>query len=376
MSQTAPIGEPPRATGESAASFAARLAARIDPADVTRRLTSASGWRRLLVALGAYAACLALFSFVVWTQGASPTGVYSSIYHSAITDPGSIAQIFERAVPFVLAALAVTVPARAGLVNVGGEGQLIIGAIAATWVALYLVGPGVPAPLALVLMGVGAMMAGALWAGLAAFLRVTMNANEAVTTLLMNFVANDILLYLLYQPWKDPTGTGQPESMPFGANATLPQVFGNLGVVVALAVAAIVVLVLTKTGWGFALRVVGGNQEAARRAGLPVKRLLVSSMAAGGSLAGLGGMLYLAGTQTQLLPGATATFGYTAFLASFLGRNQPVKVIFAAILFAAIAISAPGLQLVYGLDGNVVDILLALVVVAPLALSGSRRSAY
>jgi simple sugar transport system permease protein len=142
---------------------------------------------------------------------------------------------------------------------------------------------------------------------------------------------------------------------------------------VVLVVAVLVFFALKRTGWGFALRVIGGNQEAARRAGLPVKRLMVSSMAAGGALAGLGGMLYLSGTQLQLLPGGTATFGYTAFLAAFLGRQEPLKVVLAALAFSAIAISAPGLQLTYSLDGNIVDVLLALAVAAPLALSSARR---
>lgn len=99
-------------------------------------------------------------------------------------------------------------------------------------------------------------------------------------------------------------------------------------------------------------------------------------MMVGGGLAGLGGMLYLAGTQHQLLPGGTATYGYIGFLAAFLGRQDPVKVVLAALLFAAIAIGGPGLQLNYGLDGNVIDILLALIVAAPLALSARRSKAF
>jgi ABC-type uncharacterized transport system permease subunit len=343
------------------------------------RLTSVSGWRRFGLTIAAYVICLGLFSLVVWSQGADPTGVISTIFNSAIVDNGSIDQILLRAVPIVLAALAVSVPARAGLVNVGGEGGLIIGAIAATGTALYLVGPGVSAVFALPLMALVAIVAGALWSAIAGVLRVFVNANEAVTTLLMNFIANDILLYLLYQPWKDPAGTGQPESRPLSANTTLPHIFGstlNLGVIVALVVALAVYLLLSRTSWGFALRVVGGNQQAARRTGLPVKRLMISSMAVGGGLAGLGGMLYLSGTQLQLLPGGTATYGYIAFLAAFLGRHQPIRVTLAALLFSAIAISAPGLQLNYGLDGNVVDILLALAVAAPLALSASRKKAF
>jgi simple sugar transport system permease protein len=349
---------------------------RWSPGVLADQARESTGLRRLAVTLGFYLISLAIFGAIVATQHADPFSVYWSIVKSAFFESGSIDQILLRAVPLVLAALAVSIPARSGLVNVGGEGQLIVGAIAATWVALYAL-PGAPRPVELVAMGVAAFAAGAVWGAVPGALRVVLDANESVSTLLLNFVANDILLYLLYQPWKNPGGTGQPESKPLQTAATLPGMLSglNLGVLVVLLAAITVYLILRYTGWGFALRVVGGNPEAARRAGLPVKRLMVSSMAVGGGLAGLGGMLYLAGTQLQLLPGGTATFGYTAFLAAFLGRQGTIRVVLSALLFSAIAISAPGLQLGYGLDGNAVDILLALSVAAPLALSSTRRKA-
>jgi len=352
------------------------LADRVD--DVFTSWINASGLRRLFVALGAYATCLVLFGLLMLSQKANPFGVYNSIIHSAVISGGSIPAVILRAVPIVLAALAVSIPARAGLVNVGGEGQLIVGAIGATGVGVAL-GNSVPSIVGWLTMAIAGMGLGAIWAAIAGVLRVTVNANEAVTTLLLNFIANDTMLYLLYQPWKDPTGGGQPESRPLTSHEVLPHIFGsslNLGVIVTLVVALFIWYVLQRSGWGFALRVVGGNQVAARRAGLPVSRLMISSMAAGGALAGLGGMLYLAGTQLQLLPGGTATYGYIAFLAAFLGRHDPVKVVLSALLFSAIAVSAPGLQLNYGLDGNVVDALLALIVLAPLALSAQRKRAF
>jgi general nucleoside transport system permease protein len=341
-------------------------------------LHDASGWRRLGVVVGAYAIAVVLFGALLATQKANPLSVYSSIIHSALIDDGSIPSVILRAVPIVLAALAVSVPARAGLVNVGGEGQLIVGAVGATGIGVAL-GNSVPGVVGWILMGLGGFAFGAVWGGLAGVLRVGLNANEAVTTLLLNFIANDLMLYLLYQPWKDPTGGGQPESRPLTSNEILPHLFGssiNLGVIVALAASLVVWFLFKKSGWGFALRVVGGNQLAAKRAGLPVSRLMISSMAVGGGLAGLGGMLYLAGTQLQLLPGGTATYGYVAFLAAFLGRHDPIKVVGAGLLFSAIAVSAPGLQLGFGLDGSVVDVLLALLVAAPLALALNRRKAF
>lgn len=158
----------------------------------------------------------------------------------------------------------------------------------------------------------------------------------------------------------------------------LPKLLGsqlNLGVIVAALVALGVWLLLVRSGWGFALRVVGGNLEAARRAGLPVNWLLLGSMLVGGALAGLGGALNFAGLEGQLRPGITVTFGYIAFLASFLGRHQPGLVVAAALLFSAIALSGNGLQVADGLDGNIVDVLLGLIVLLPLILTRARPGA-
>jgi simple sugar transport system permease protein len=344
----------------------------------TRRLRAALAsieWSRFAVVVGAYIVCLCLFGAVVAIKHASPTGVYNSMLHDALLGDGSVVEVLTRAVAIGLAALAVSVPARAGLVNVGGEGQLIVGAVAASGLGVYVVN-GIPGPLGWIVMALGGMAAGAIWAGVPAILRTGLGASEAVTTLLLNFVANDLVLYLIYQPWRDPSGGGQPESSPLPNRDLLPNILGssiNLAIIIALAVAILIWALLTRTGWGFALRVVGGNQEAARRAGLPVNRVMVSSMLVGGALAGLGGMLNLAGSQNQLLPGGTATYGYIGFLAAFLGRHRPLYVVLAALLFSAIAIGNSGLELNYGLDGSVVDVLLALLVAAPLWLSRRRR---
>ncbi len=318
-----------------------------------------------------------LFGLVALARGANPFGVFGAMLQSSVLNVGSIEQVILRAVPISLAALAVAVPARAGLVNVGGEGQLIMGAVAATGIGVAI-GASVPGPIAWVAMAVAGAIAGAIWAGISGVLRTKMGANEAVTTLLMNFVANDVMLYLIYQPWRDKFSSGQPQSQPLAQSAQLPALFGsqlNLGVVIALVLAVVTWYLIRKSHWGFALRVVGGNQEAARRAGLPINKLLISSMLVGGSLAGLGGMLNLAGLEYQLVPGITASFGYVAFLASWLGRHDPIKVVVASLVFSAIALSGNGIQLGFGLDGSIVDVLLALIVMAPLFLSKTRKAA-
>jgi ABC-type uncharacterized transport system permease subunit len=324
--------------------------------------------RQIAITVVGLVASLALFSLTVALQGADPWKIYSTMLHSAVLDNGTFEQTILRSIPIALAALAVAVPARAGLVNVGGEGQLILGAVAATGVGLA-VGSRFPGPLSWLVMALAGAAAGAVWGGIAGVLRAKLAANESVTTLLLNFIASDIMLYLIYQPWRDPHGTGQTQSRPLASRAILPKILGsqlNLGLVIAVAVAVGLWLLLTRSGWGFALRVAGGNPVAAARAGLPVQRLVVSSMLVGGALAGLGGALNFAGLETQLRPGITASFGYVAFLASYLARHKPLRVVGVAVIFSAVALTGNGLQVQENLDGNVVDVLLALIVLGPL----------
>jgi simple sugar transport system permease protein len=325
------------------------------------RLTRGAG--RLALA---YAAALVLFGAFVLTKGANPLDVYSEMWRSTVVDTSSLGQVLVKAAPLVLAGLAVAVPAKAGLVNVGGEGQVVLGAIAAAGVALAVDGK-LSGPLVVVLMMLAAALAGALWAGLAAVLRLTVKVNEAITTLLLNYVAIDLLLYLIYQPWKDRHGSGQPATRPLADAARLPLLGTSrvhAGIIVALVATAVVFALLRWTSWGFKLRVVGGNPEAARRAGLPVAALLLSAMLVGGALAGLGGMVHFAGAEFKLRPGMTLNFGYIAFLAAWLARHEPLKVAGAAILLAAIAIGGDSLQVDSGLPAAAVNVLMGLVLVA------------
>jgi simple sugar transport system permease protein len=334
----------------------------------------ARGRYAVIITIG-YIGSLIIFGILVALKGANPISVYHTMIQTTLLNGNALQQTALRAIPIALAALAVAVPARAGLVNVGGEGQLIMGAVAATGIGVAI-GAHVPGAVSWLAMCAGGAAAGAAWAGISGVLRTWLGASEAVTTLLLNFIANDVMLYLIYQSWKDPNGSGQPQSRPLAKAAQLPKIFGsqlNIGLIIAIAAVIVIWYLLQRTGWGFALRVVGGNREAARRSGLKVNGLLLSSMAVGGALAGLGGALNLAGVETQLRPDITVTFGYVAFLASFLGRHQPFKVVGAAVLFSAIALSGNGLQINDGLDGAIVDVLLGLLVAVPLVVAKYRR---
>ncbi|WP_232303721.1 ABC transporter permease [Pseudofrankia sp. DC12] len=316
----------------------------------------------------ALAGAIAIFTVLLLAKGANPASVYSNVWTSTFTNSQSIEQIFIKAAPLLLGALAVVVPARAGLVNVGGEGQIVIGAVAAGGIGISL-GDKLSGGLAMLLMAVAAMLAGAAWAGLAAVLRLTVGINEAVSTLLLNYIALDVLLYLIYSPWKDPHGTGQPTTAELADTAKLPYLGTtsvHIGIVFALIATVVVWALLRFTTWGFRLRVIGGNPEAARRAGLPVAMLLLSAMLVGGALAGLGGMVHYAGVEYKLRTGITTNFGYIAFLASWLARHNPVSVVVAALALAAITVAGDSLQLDSGLPAATVNILMGLVLIAVL----------
>jgi simple sugar transport system permease protein len=277
--------------------------------------------------------------------------------------------VLDKAAPFILAGLAVAVPAKAGLVNIGGEGQIVIGATAAGGVALAL-GDRATGISSLLLMALAAAGAGAAWAGLAAVLKLAGNVNEAISTLLLNYVGADLLSYFVYGPWRDAAGNGQPAARPLPGPDRLPHLgsYSHIGILIAVIAAVVVAFALTRTSWGFALRCVGGNPVAARRAGLSVGLLLLTAMLVGGALAGLAGMVQFTGLEGQLRPGIAATFGYTGFLASWLARHQPTKVVLAAGLLAAIAVAGNSLQITSHLPGSTVNILMALVLLAMLAV--------
>lgn len=322
-------------------------------------------------------ATLIVFGAFVQLKGVNPIAMYRDVWLSTFTNGASVQRIVVRFAPLLLSALAVAVPARAGLINVGGEGQIVIGAVAAGGIGLAL-DQRLGGAVVLVVMLLGAALAGALWAGIAGLLRITVGVNEAITTLLLNYVAVDVLLYLIYDRWKDANGSGQPASRQLADAARLPLLSGtvvNAGIIIALCALVAVWFALDRTAWGFRLRVVGGNSEAGRRAGLPVTRLLLSALLVGGMLAGIAGMVHFSGTELKLRSGMTMNFGYVGFLASWLALHKPIRVALAAALLAAIALAADSLQIDSGLPAASANVLMAVTLLVVLGRSRMAKAA-
>ena len=320
---------------------------------------------RWLVIAGA---TVAIFSAFLLAKGADPASVLESMWDTALGTPDSAGETFIRATPLLLAALAAAVPARAGLFNLGGQGQLLMGAIGAILVANVLDG-GAPGVVTLVLMGTGGAVLGGLWAALPALLKVFTRTNEAISSLLLNYLAALVVTWLCFEPWKDPISLGQAYSRELKGPERFPVIWGERvhpGIFVAVFAAVGLWLILGNSTWGFKLRVLGGNPSAARRAGLAVGGLSIGAMVVGGAMAGLGGMIEVAGTEGRLRPELLAGIGFIGFLASWLAKHDPLRCIAASVVLGAIAVGGSGLKITAGLSGGAVNILMAVVLFAVL----------
>ncbi len=338
-----------------------------------RSLPWATLLRWLLLALGP----LAIFALFLLTVGADPIKTYSAMYFSALGDSFGLAEVMIRAAPFILGGLATALPARTRLVNVGAEGQIALGALATTFAAMAI-GDRFPAWVTLPALLVAGAAGGALWAGVAGLLRTRLAVNETISTLLLNYVGALVLIFCVHTVLKDPESFNWPFSPPFADAARWVTIGGtrlHWGVIVAPIAALLVWYFLTRTHWGLHLRVVGGNPEAARRAGFNVERIQVLVFLAAGALAGMAGMLEVAGVEGRLRPTTGVGFGYVGFLAAWMVGQHPLGLIASSILLAVLAVSGDALQITARLPASSVNILMAFVLIGILARVGKKNAA-
>jgi ABC-type uncharacterized transport system permease subunit len=340
--------------------------------DGGERLVAAG--RAALRGVLAFTAALAVFAVFLWAKGADPLATYQAMWSAFAGDSNSLGELAVQSAPFVLAALAVAIPARAGLFNIGGEGQLVLGAIGGLMMADLLGNRFTPA-IQLPLMAVGGMLGGAAWALIPALLKRYAATSEAITSLLLNYIATLLLAWLVHGPWKDTSSLGFPQSRSLEMDERFPLLDGSrlhAGVLISVVVAVGMWFILRATPWGFRLRVVGGNAEAARRAGFRVGAITISAMLVGGALAGLAGMIELSGVEGQLRPSMLVGYGFIGFLASWLVRHDPLKILGSALLMGALAVGSNGLKSSAGLSGAAVYVLMAVLLLAILGW-GTRR---
>jgi general nucleoside transport system permease protein len=300
---------------------------------------------RLLATAGAIVVALGLGGLFFAASGHDPVRLYMLMARGAFGDAYGVSEVFVKAIPLALAGLGVAVAFRAGLWNIGAEGQIYFGAIGATAVVLVL--PHLPTPLMLPLMVMAGALTGGLWALLVAIPRVYRNVSEIITSLMFNYVAILFSDYLIYGPWKDPKAFGFPLTPLFPKAAQLPSYFGtrvHFGLVMALVAAALLHLLLRRTPWGFELRVLGDSTGAARYLGLNIGRHILLAMFLSGALAGLAGMTEVSGILHRLQRDISPGYGYAAIIVAWLGRLSPWGVLVTALLLGALFVGGYSLQ--------------------------------
>jgi general nucleoside transport system permease protein len=342
--------------------------------------TEPAPWMAVAVPVGATLGAFLAGAVVLVLAGVNPLAAYLEL----VADPfGSVfgwTETLVKTTPLILTGLAVLLPARMRLWNIGAEGQLQCGAIGAAWIALWTpLGHSSAAVPALLLAG---MAAGALWGLIPAVLRAWLSVNETITTLLLNYVALLGVDYLIYGPWKDPGSLGFPLSPPFPASARLPVLISgtrvHLGLLVAFAAVVAAMIVLGRTRWGFEIRVIGDNPQAARYAGISLGRNILLVMAAAGALAGLAGAGEASAIAGRLERGLSPGYGYTGIIVAWLARLDPLATVLVAVLLGALFLGGDGLQISLGLPLAVVSMLQGLIFFSVLGadrLAGFRRPA-
>jgi len=305
---------------------------------------------------------LLFFGLVLLLFGKNPVQAYSDIFRNTLGSRYGFSEVLVKLIPLLLCALAVLLPARLGLVNVGGEGQIYLGAWLATWGALSL--GDLPRPLALAaVLGLG-FIGGGLWAAIPAFLRAKGWLNEVISTLLLNYVAIQFVNYFIYGAWRDPESANFPQTVKFADAYRLPQ-FGGTRVhfilILGLLAVVLIFFLLRYTRWGYAMRAIGGNPEAALRHGFPITRYLILSMVIAGGLAGLAGVGEVMAIQGRLRPAFSPGYGYIGFLISWLAGHRPFQAVGMAFLLAVIALGGDTLQITQNVPFSTVNILMALI---------------
>lgn len=291
----------------------------------------------------------------------SPHAALAALTNGAFGGAYALGDTLTQTTPLLLTGLGVAVAFRARLWNIGGEGQFLVGALAASALGAYGL-DGLPAPLLIPIILLAGALAGALWAGLAGWMRVARNVLEVISTIMLNFVAAQLLSYLVHGPMQEASHA-QPASAPLPVSATLPLLWPGTtlhwGFALALLMAVVVSIYLNRTRAGFALRVVGANPDAACVAGLDVGRTRLATMLVSGALCGLAGAVELSGVVGTLYENYAPGYGFAAVAVALLGRLNPWGIIASALFFGALAAGSGSMERTANVSANLSYVLQA-----------------
>ncbi|MEO5722828.1 MAG: ABC transporter permease [Ilumatobacteraceae bacterium] len=338
---------------------------------------------RASTALIAVLAAFALGAVMMLALGANPFTGYKALFTGAFGGKQKVADTAVKAMPLLLVGTGICISFRAKVINIGGEGQIVAGALLSTVTALAL--PNLPAVVLVPLVLLAGLLGGAIWGAVPGALKAYLGVNEILSTIMLNIVAVQVMNYLLRDPLIDPAeiarGTRIPQTKRLSPNADLPILLHgtslHLGVVVALIAAVFAWVFLWRSTTGYKLRAVGASPEAARYAGIPVKRMTMLALTASGAMCGLAGAVLVFGSASHRLvtdgssTGFTGSAGFNGIVAALFGGLHPLVTIPSALLFGGLLVGANAMQravqipvaLVIAVNGLVVVFVAASVMV-------------
>jgi simple sugar transport system permease protein len=333
------------------------------------------GVGQVLPYLIAVVAAFAVVGVVIALLGADVLEAYRTLLFTAFRSPNSFVQTLLKFVPLLLQALAFTVPLAAGKFNIGGEGQMIVGAIGAAAVGILLA--DLPPLLLLPLVLLAGVLFGALWTLLPAWLLYRFGINEILTTVLMNFVSFSLIDYVATEIWRDPAA-GHPTTIPIGLGGELPLLLTSpklhSGLLLALLVAVAIYFYVDKSTAGYELVATGANPRAARVYGISVRWLFLFSLLLGGAIAGLSGAIEVSGVHHRLIEGLQSNFLLLGIIIGLIAKGNHLAVPFVAFFIAVLEVGANAMQRTLTIPGEMVFIVEALILIFVLLSDRVRRA--
>lgn len=304
-------------------------------------------------------------ALVILVLGYNPIQVYIEMIKGALGSTYRSQETVLKAVPLVIMGLGVAVCFKLNFSNIGTEGQFYMGAMAATWVALY---SPLPDGLRLPMMFVAAFIAGGLYCLIPALLKIKWRVSETLVTLMFNYIAAKLVAYLQYGPWKDPMAYGFPKIANFSKAARLPEVFGmHIGWIVALVLAAGVYLLLNRSKFGYEVQVMGENKVTARYAGMNATKITVLTVIIGGGLCGLAGMIQAAGVERTLNASLANGLCFTAIVVAYLAKLNPIAIVPAGFFFAVLLQGGAYIQSALQVPSTVAEVVQGVILLFVLA---------
>jgi simple sugar transport system permease protein len=322
--------------------------------------SESNGVKAVVIRVGAIILALIVSSLFILLLELNPVSVYTKMVQGAFGTAYRTRETIVKAIPLVITSLGIAIAFRMQFWNIGGEGQIAMGAFAASFVALQM--SNTPKPILLILMVLAGMLAGGLWALIPAFFKAQWGTNETIVTLMMNYIGLKWIMYLQYGPWRDPNSLGFPKTPTFSDNAVLPKLLGiHIGWVIALILVIVIYIFLNHTKKGYEIAVIGESINTARYAGINIKRTILIAILLSGGLCGLVGMIQASAVNNSLSVEVTGGVGYTAIITAWLSFLSAPAILIVSILFAALLEGGSYIQTVFGIPQSAALILQGII---------------